>query len=358
VKVYVFPADLHGCGHYRLIWPARVLQRAGYSISIIPPKERDKMLQGRMRGDMMVDVVIPEDADVIIFQRVTHRLLVSAIELIRKRGVAVVIDMDDDLSCIHPAHPAFHALHPSGPNPDHSWRNPLLACENATLVTVSTPALLQRYAPHGRGQVLYNMIPERMLTLKHEDSDVIGWAGSVFSHPTDLQTMGPSIAQLLQSGRRFKIAGPIQGVHAAIGVTQGVDIESTGPVDLEAWPLAINSLGIGVAPLADSKFNAAKSWLKMAEYAAVGVPCVASSRIEYVRLHKKGVGLLARTSGEWRAKLQLLTSSVDARLDLAARGREVVEGLTIERNAWRWWEAWSDALRRQRSNPLSRANAA
>lgn len=348
MKVYVFPADTHGCGCYRLIWPARALRRQGHDVVIVMPQNRSAMLRGVVRGDIMVDVQVPGDADVIVFQRVTHRHVTQAISIIRRKGIAVVVDMDDDLTCIHPANPAFGMLHPRGPNPDHSWRNTTKSCQSATLVTVSTPALLDVYARHGRGHVLYNMVPRHMLALEHADSDVIGWGGSVHSHPTDLQVMGSAIAQLLQAGHKFRVAGQLAGIHQALGVSSRVDIEATGVVDIEAWPLALNTIGIGVAPLADSKFNQSKSWLKMAEYAALGIPVVASPRAEYTRLHKLGVGWLARHPNDWRAKLRTLAGSADARRELGDAGREVMRSHTIEENAWRWWESWTLALEIQR----------
>lgn len=358
MKIYVFPADTNGCGYYRLIWPAEVLRARGHDVTIIVPKKRDEMLQGKMQGNTMVDVKIPADADVIVFQRVTHRHLVQAISLIRRSGIAVVVDMDDDLTCIHPANPAFHALHPRTGNRDHSWENTLRACANATMVTVSTPALIPRYAKTTTGRVLYNMVPERMLDVPHNDSHVVGWAGSVHSHPTDLQVMGPTVAQLTQHGHRFKIVGPEAGVHGALGIAKTAQLDVTGVVgDIYAWPLAVSSLGIGVAPLADSKFNSAKSWLKMAEYAATGVPCVASPRDEYVRLHKRGVGLLAKNPTEWRQKLNALIISEEMRRDMSEAGREVMRELTIEKNAELWLEAWRDAFtiqRKSRSNPFAR----
>ena len=307
-----------------------------------------------MNGDRMVSVSVPRDADVIVFQRVTHRYLVQAFELLRQNNVAVVVDMDDDLTCIHPANPAFHMLHPSSPYADHSWQNTLLACEAATVVTVSTPALLDRYAKHGRGRVLYNAVPKSMLDVPHTDSNVVGWAGSIHSHPTDLQVMGSAPAQLLQLGVKFKIAGPLDGVHRAFGIPSSVQIDSTGVIDLEAWPLAVNSLGIGLAPLADSKFNAAKSWLKLLEYGALGIPAVASPRAEYVRLHRQGVGWLASKPAEWKSKIKMLVDSEAARIELGEKSRETVAKHTIEENAWRWWESWSEALAIQRTNPLGR----
>ena len=358
MKIYVFPADTSGCGYYRLIWPAEVLQARGHDVTIIVPKQRDQMLQGKMQGDQMVDVKIPSDADVIVFQRITHRHLVQAVSLIRRRGIAVVVDMDDDLTCIHPANPAFAALHPNNGNRDHSWENTMRACEAATMVTVSTPALINRYAKKAAGRVLYNMIPERFLDVPHVDSPVVGWGGSVHSHPTDLQVMGPTIAQHIQRGGKFMIAGPILGAYEALGVSKTQTIESTDVIkDIYAWPLAVSSIGIGVAPLADTRFNSAKSWLKMLEYAAVGVPCIGSPRDEYIRLHKRGVGLLAKNSTEWRQRINALVKSDELRLEMAEAGREATRELTIERNAELWLEAWNDAYRIQRqgaSSPLAR----
>jgi glycosyltransferase involved in cell wall biosynthesis len=351
VKVYAFPADEAGCGHYRLIWPAQVLQSRGYNVVIVGKNDRGQALQGKMRGNQMVDVAIPEDADVIVLQRVTHRYLVQAIKLIRQRGVAVVIDMDDDLTCIHPSNPAFHMLHPRvGAHADHSWENTLHACDAATVVTTSTPALVDRYARRRPGYVLYNMVPKRYLDVPRSDSDVVGWGGAVFSHPADLQVMGPAVAQLLQVGGRFKVVGPIDGAHSALGVSSSKEIETTGNIaNIEAWPLGIASLGVGVAPLADTKFNSAKSWLKMAEYAAVGVPVIASPRAEYARLHKLGVGWLAKSPSEWRTKILKLARDANLRAELSEAGREVMKHRTIEENAWRWWEAWLEALELERS---------
>jgi hypothetical protein len=349
VKVYVFPADEAGCGHYRLIWPAQELQRRGHDIVIVDAKNRDQALQAKLDGDRVVQVRIPQDADAMVFQRITHRYLAQAIPIIRNAGTAVVVDMDDDLTCIHPANPAFHALHPSGPNAAHSWQNTLLACDAATLVTVSTDALAARYGAKTEAHVLRNCVPERYLKIEHTDSDVIGWAGSVHSHPTDLQAMGPAVAQLLQLGCSFRVAGPLAGVHTALGISTRFDVETTDIIrDINAWPLAVNTLGIGVAPLADTKFNAAKSWLKPLEYAAVGVPCVMSPRAEYVRLARLGVGELAKNPHEWRKKVHSLVSSADRRAEVALAGRATAARWTIEGNAWRWLEAWLRAVELER----------
>ena len=57
MKVHVYPADRHGCGHHRLIWPAEALMRQGHDITIIEQQARKLMMY--MNGDDVVDV---EDA--------------------------------------------------------------------------------------------------------------------------------------------------------------------------------------------------------------------------------------------------------------------------------------------------------
>lgn len=356
MKVYVFPADQTGCGFYRLIWPAEALAKQGHDVVVVAPKQRDQMLQAKLdSSERVVSVRLPQDADVVVFQRVTHKYLVQSIPLIRAEGIAVVIDMDDDLTCIHPANPAFHMLHPTNPKLAlHSWQNTMTACESATLVTVSTPALAVRYGRKTPSHVLYNAVPERYLKIEHRDSDVVGWAGSVHSHPTDLQVMGSSIAQLLQLRHTFKVVGPLQGVHTALGVSQKFEIETTDVVqDIRAWPLAVNTLGIGVAPLAESKFNMSKSWLKPLEYAAVGVPCVVSPMPEYSRLARKGVGVIAKRPDQWRRHLLALINEPLLRSELSERGRLAASKQTIEGNSWRWLEAWSTALELERNGALA-----
>lgn len=343
MKVYVYPADETGCGYYRLIWPAQALIEQGCDINIVMPKQRNSSLRGILDQDgELVGVRIPSDADVVVFQRITHRHLVNAVKHIRKQGVAVVIDIDDDLSAIHPANPAFLAMHPTnGVSKDHNWRNTQLACEAATMVQVSTDALLPRYAPHGRGGVVRNCVPSRYLDIPHTDSTVIGWGGSVHSHPDDLQTVGVGIERVMDEGT-FRVVGPGTNVQKVLRLSR--EPESTGVREMhEEWPAALADLGIGIAPLADTRFNMGKSWLKPLEYSATGVPWVASPRAEYRRLHEMGVGLLADKPKHWASQLRKLIREPQLRADMSAQGRELAAKMTIESNAWRWWELWSRA---------------
>jgi hypothetical protein len=356
MKIYVCPADLQGCGFYRLIWVAKALIKQGHDIQIIWPAMRDQFLKGELdqRTGKIVGVRVPDDADVIVMQRVTNNYLSQAIPFITAKGVAVVIDMDDDLSSIHPENPAFEYLRP-GKDKEHTWENAIRACMAATIVTTSTQALLKRYAPHGRGTVLHNMVPTAFLDIPHVDSADVGWGGSVHSHPNDIPLLGTPVSQWLQDGITFKTVGPPDGLTEKLGVRRDAPIDSTGPVPIAQYALKLTEIGVGVAPLADTGFNAAKSWLKPLEYASVGVPCVASPRAEYSRLHKLGVGLLAKNPREWYSKVKFLVDNPNARVELAAQGRSVVSELTVEKQAWRWLEVWASAAAQVNKHPLIRS---
>jgi hypothetical protein len=122
-------------------------------------------------------------------------------------------------------------------------------------------------------------------------------------------------------------------------------------VPLGQWPARVAELGIGVAPLAESRFNAGKSWLKPLEYSALGIPWVASPRAEYAALHERtGVGFLARRPRDWHRYLTRLIGDDGLRREQSEAGRAAVADMTYDRHAWRWWEAWTDAIALERGH--------
>ena len=359
MKVYVYPADTAGCGYYRLIWPSMTLQRQGHNddLVLVHPDNNQKFSGGKTEDGRLVTVSAPKDADVIVFQRVSSATIVDAIKILRSHGVAVVVDIDDDLHAIHNRHPAFHVLNPNtgGRVAEYNWEHAKRACEEASFVTVSTPALLKRYAVHGRGAVIYNCVPEVYFKID-QPKDLpytIGWPGSLHSHPDDPYVCGPAMGRLQRAGHRFKIIGTARGTREAFMLN--AEPVAPGPVPLGAYPHALSRLSVGICPLSDTRFNEGKSWLKMLELSAVGVPVIASPRAEYRRMHDMGVGLLADTPRNWyRHALELMTNEA-RRTELGEAGRDAVRHLTIEANAWRWWEAWSEALAFERSQTAVRS---
>lgn len=359
MKVVAYPSDRFGCGSFRIIWPGETLAAASHDVTVVGQDKRAVRLV--MEGDVVKDVLVDDGVDVVVMQRTTHAYMAQAVAVMRSKGIAVVIDVDDDLSSIHPSNPAWATHHPGnegkrmgGGVHRHSWRNLAQACRDATLVTVSTPALLDVYARHGRGVVLPNYLPDHYYGLPRQDSDVIGWPGSYHSHPNDPEVVGGAVARLVDEGASFVMRGDSRGAGAAFGLTQD---PVGGGVPIEEWPAAVASLGIGIAPLAGTRFNSCKSWLKPLEMSACGVPWVGSPRAEYRRLHAMGAGVLADRPRTWYRELKRLRESAALRAELSEAGRVVAERLRLSRNAWRWQEAWARAYEMQQATPRAAVSA-
>lgn len=393
MKAYVWPADMWACGHYRLIWPSETIHGSepDFDVEVMVPRpDGDTGLRAWMDdSDGVVNASCPEDADLVIFQRPSFPQLVHSIPHFRRQGIAVVVDIDDDLSAIDPRNPAFAALHPDpfallsnaqitkmladlGERPPadysredivdrilrrrykltspHSWLAVKEAAKLATVVTVSTPALAERYG-RGNAVVLPNCLPARFCDAARVDSDLVGWPGSMHSHPGDLKVLGNSIARL---GGRFMIVGQGDDAARELGVAE---VPQTGPIPFDGWMEAVGQLGVGVAPLADTSFNAAKSWLKPLEMSAAGVPWVASPRAEYQRFHRLGVGALADRPKDWLRELRRLVTDAGWRAEQSEAGRAVARGLTIEQHAWRTAEVWHRAVELERARRPQGASA-
>lgn len=353
MKVLCFPADARGCGSYRIGWPAQYLAHLGHDVQIVDYGERSGEFSviGDADGNLK-SVHVPDGVDVVVFQRVSRRIYAEAFLLLREKGIAVIHDMDDDLGRIPTKNYAFSNYEdPNG----HSWKWCELACTNATMVTTSTARLRDVYG-FGHGRVIDNYVPGSYLDLPRRDSDILGWAGSTSVHPEDLAAVGRSVRRLVDEGGRFIVVGPKSDVKSQLHLKK--EPAYTGSVDIMDWAAGVSLIGVGIAPLQDSLFNMSKSRLKILEYSATGVPWVASPRAEYQRFHaESGTGILASSPPEWYRALKALAASSSMRTEMTEAGREFVSKETIERNAWRWWEAWTEALETERGNKPRGAGA-
>lgn len=346
MRVAVFPADLGGCGYYRVIWPAEALIAEGADVMLVrPDDDDDRQIQaawidadgGRRR---LVDVVTP-DADVVVLQRPLTDTLAEAIPMLQARGVRVVVEIDDDFDAISPRNVSWKVLHPRT-SPRRNWLHLRRACELADLVVVSTPALAARYGRHGRVVVVENCVPERYLGISGTPHDgvFVGWSGSIMTHPDDLQVTGGGVGRAVaRTGARFAVIGTGKGVQSTLGLPEPP--LACGWVPIEDYPTALAQLDVGVVPLELSAFNEAKSWLKGLELSAVGVPFVASPTGPYRALVERGAGAIAERPREWEGLVKRLVGDAGWRAELAERGREVAAGLTVEANCGRWWDAWT-----------------
>jgi hypothetical protein len=350
MRVQVLPADDGGCGWYRCRFPAAVLQSQGHNVELLTQVDAVNVDIGGQRR--IVDCLVPDDVEVMVIQRPLLRTSFELIAPLKKRGVTVVVEVDDDFHAI----PDGHACRAPGAwTPDRSPRWIKRACEEADLVTVTTPALAERYGAHGRVVVLPNMVPAWYLDVPtHEPGDppVVGWTGSIATHAGDLEsTQGGVAAALRDTGASFHVIGTSAGVKERLGLDE-YPSNTAGWLPLDQYPKAYAGLDVAIVPLAANPFNEAKSDLKGLEASALGVPWIASPTGPYQQLNRASqeAGLIAFSPTGWRMQVTSLVRDPAQREVMAKLGREYVrEHRTYEANAWRWMEAWSEARSHARS---------
>lgn len=371
--VTVIPADHGGCGWYRLRHPVAALHHQGHDEVTLRDTYPRALYQDTFLGTRLVEVDC--DTDVIVFQRPLHQDVVDAIPALQRQGIAVVVEIDDDFEHLPKGHPARRGtghhlrFQPDDPGrgvlprkletraatldvvepPNHRrWLRE--ACRRADLVTVSTPALADVYGGHGRVAVLPNLVPDTYLDVQAEGHDGavrVGWTGSTHTHVGDLDVTGGAVADAIDdSHAALWIVGTGEGVEQGLGRAPD---HCTGWVEIDDYPAAYALLDVAIVPLALNPFNEAKSWLKGLEAAALGVPFVASPTGPYRTLHDLGAGLLAATPDEWRRLVTRLACIDEARAEHAEAGRAVAAELTYGAHAWRWLEAWNEAVRWHRT---------
>lgn len=367
MTLYAYPMDRTGCGFYRVVWPLSTV-RDTVDYKLIAPGESgglDVILgPGPLHERALLEVKVPDDCSGVLLQRPTNRLLVQMISHLRARGIPVLVDVDDDLLSLHPRHPVRLEL----AKPGQSASCVLEACEQADLVIASTPAILERYAPHKRGVLLRNRLrsdwrsclrgrvpegrgahpqPEPRVSAPLSGVNAPGdvavmWPGALANHPHDLDVLRRSLSRL--NVQSLLVFGPAPtGINRRLAPPFPVTYAGAVPfADYLPFLAALTDPDlppvIGVAPLHPSPFNTAKSWLKPLEFCAAGIPFVHSDTPEYRAL---GAGLCATQNSPkaWTSLLKQLIKSPALRDEEQARNYLIADLNTYAQHADEWREA-------------------
>lgn len=344
MRVLLVLSDTSGCGHYRMVLPGKYACHECDKVLIT------EGLPGKLSADCTRMIVDPSqiDVDVMVLQRPVLDVVADCIPVAQAQGITVVVDIDDDLHSLDPQNQAYETLHPRL-SPHANWNHLARACKHADLITVTTEALAQRYASHGRVAVIPNMVEQDLLHINGPtDENIVGWSGVIGTHPNDLQVTQGNIAQVLrETETQFRVVGEKLGVKKALSLDD--EPEETGWLPIEMYHRELYKLTVGIVPLANSKFNEAKSNLKGLEYAALGVPFIASPLPEYVKLSEEGIGLLAIKGKKWKTNLISCLQDESLKEEIALAGVEgVAENHLINDNYYLWLEAWEKALKYRR----------
>lgn len=343
LRVAATSADNQAVGQYRVWEPLRALLKHDL-VEMIALPTLNIHCKETATGNRVVGVDAP-DADVLILQRPTNWAIADSIPFFQRAGLAVVIDLDDDIRHTADKH-SQRTIYDPRYNPHENWRHLLRACSHADLVVVSTPAL-SVYAPHGRYEVVRNCVPERYLDVERKtDGRTVGWGGTVLNHPGDLLVTNGGVASAVrEAGARFMVVGDGSDVRRHLHLDE--EPTKTGLISISEYPLRVAEFTVGIAPLERSEFNDAKSFLKLLEYAALSVPFVASANTpEYLYASTFLKGFFVKDRGRsWRRAVLDYLEDPGLRAEHAAHNREEVRAnWTMEGQCENWLRAWEHAV--------------
>jgi glycosyltransferase involved in cell wall biosynthesis len=310
---------------YRSIVPMQALAQRGHTIHL---EERDEIR----------DVEGLLACDAVHFTRLYEPAAVRLARRLREAGVAVIYDNDDDVSATHVGHEY-----------DQLRRQQILSgitamVRLAHVVTTPSASIAARYRELGAEdvRVLPNCLPPIFTCqggIPPRREVILGWLAAG-EHKADLQALGlkETLEGLLEAHPQLQVLG--------IGLPLGLRSDRYDPWPITAYgrlPELMSWFDVGIAPLIDTPFNRARSNVKLKEYAALGVPWLASPIGPYAEMGPEQGGRLV-PDDRWAEEIEALILDAQERRRLAQRGRAWVRGEYIEAHVEAWESALADAV--------------
>jgi hypothetical protein len=334
MRIVVFAGATDGSSHYRAYEPVEALARRGGSAIL-------SEYAGPADAEMLA-------CDVALISRYVGKGVEQLAQQLRRAGLGVVWQVDDaaDLSTVVKRTPRRL----------HELRHQVQTIMRLADVVVTTcDRLAEHYGALTKTpiHVVENYLGpqfERVARRPH-DGLVLGWA-AWSDHMADWHTLGlqEPITRLLEAhpDLRVESLGPIDLRLPPGGYTR------RPPVEFDQLAPHMADFDIGIAPIADNGFNAGRSNIKVKEYAALGIPWLASPIGPYAGLGEKQGGRLV-ADNRWFEELDHIVRDRRGRKKLAKHGRAWAATQTIDRNAERWEHAFQDAIERARQRHSSAA---
>jgi len=323
-------------GRYRVILPLQEMARRGHTV--------------HWPGDRTFVAVHDGGAppwDAAHIQQTHDEGALDFMARMRRAGVAVLWDTDDDISAVTRGSEAWHRLG-GRRNIRRHFKRAVTAARTAHLVTTTNEHLAQIYREEGAEHVVAvenYLAPQDLQHPRRRHQGVVIGITAAGEHEPDMRRMRLSemLERLLErhDGVRVVAIGNDLRLRSAHRYTHVRDVEIEDLVPAES------EFDIGLAPLCDTRFNRARSNVKLKEYAAAGAMWLASPVGPFVEMGEEQGGLLVEDGG-WLTTLEALLEDPDRRRALTDRARAWVQGQTIRAGAARWQAAYRDAVERAR----------
>jgi Glycosyl transferases group 1 len=331
--------DGSGCAWYRIILPLTELGKHGHEVTLV-----DASQHGPVKFPS-VTLAEAAESDIVVAQRWDRHEGMGTWRRMAQSS-RLVYELDDDVYSIEPVNWASYSRYSREDSRDAVTHG----AQVANLVTVTTEPLagtMRDHTGHDNIQVLPNFIPGWVCDLERprRERPVIGWMGGA-SHGTDIGIIAPPV-------RRFLDREPGWDMHLI-----GIDYRPTirhPQTRFTAWTHVVQDpeefygsidFDIGLAPLYPTVFARSKSHIKALEYAALGIPVIASDSEAYRDFVDHGVtGFLVKHDHEWLKYITELANDAGLREAMGSKARDLARSWTIE-DGWRLWEkAYEGILR-------------
>jgi glycosyltransferase involved in cell wall biosynthesis len=318
--------DGTGCGYYRVVLPLGQLAAHGHEITF---------REGR-------SAYFSEMADypLIVGQRIDKQAALPFWRRLRLKS-RLVYEVDDDVFSVDQLNWQAYEIYQRAETRDAVAH----ASQVSNLVTVTSEYLAEVMREHNPNvKVLPNFIPAMVLDLPAPAGDrpAVGWMGGA-SHGRDVQLIARPLRTFLSRHKDWDsvlIGTDYRPTirHHRCGFIPWTNIQA----DPEAYYRSLD-FDIGLAPLFPTTFARSKSRIKALEYAARGIPVIASDAEPYRDFVLHGVtGYLVKRDHEWLKYLEELAADPGMRAEMGAKAKEHARGFLIEEN----WRMWADAYER------------
>ena len=257
------------------------------------------------------------------------------------QGLPITYDNDDNVAHTPVETPGYESVGARGW--EAVFADSVRVARLARITTTPSEALAAEYRQAGvkRVEVVANYLaPDVDRRKRAHDGVVIGWIAAG-EHQADAVQLGiaDTLRRVLAKHRKARV----ECIGIDLGLPERYRREARVPFpDL---PSRIAGFDIGIAPLADIPFNRTRSDIKLKEYAASGIPWIASPVGPYRGYGADQGGILVSDDG-WLDALDDLVSNSKRRLQLGQNALAWAQGQTMDVAADQWERLFTEAARR------------
>lgn len=333
------PLQPNGCAWYRCVLPGVELEKRGWVCGVGIPAFNDRDGFGMVTGHGKA----VHGWDIIVFKLIMHKDALDNLSRAQDMGQKIVVDVDDFFDGLEPTNRAYEATDPLK-YPDNNREIYAEIIRRSFAVITSTQFLFDYYSKiHNNVFLIRNGIDmNRYQNInrhrRQHHKTKIGWVGATPWRSGDLEILSPFMNNYLVSRNvRFHHSGHVGGGNS-LPEKMKLDprlVTLSNLCPISDYPKLFGPIDIGLVPLNDVPFNHAKSFIKGLEYAAAGIPFIASPAPEYEYLFDMGIGRIARDESDWMYHLDELLNK-DLRKDEAELNKEKLTAFSMSTmgNSW------------------------